>query len=104
MNWDTLADGLRESGTLSADWESTFRAVPRRLFVPDRIHCEGEWIDRRELPVQWNELVGSDIPLVTQLDEDGTTPSTSTYIPPGVAQIIRPQHLEDCMRVLDVGP
>ncbi|MBV6696046.1 methyltransferase domain-containing protein [Kitasatospora aureofaciens] len=103
MNWDTLADGLRESGALSADWESTFRAVPRRLFVPDRIHHQGEWIDRNEHPVQWYELVGSDLPLVTQLDEDGTTPSSSSSMPTVVAQMLRHLDVQEGMRVLDVG-
>ncbi|MFJ9843055.1 methyltransferase domain-containing protein [Kitasatospora sp. NPDC101155] len=103
MNWDTLVDSLRGSGALSADWESTFRAVPRRLFVPDRIHHRGEWIDRTERPVEWYELVGSDLPLVTQLDEDGTTPSSSSSMPTVVAQMLRHLEVADGMRVLDIG-
>ncbi|WP_371516773.1 methyltransferase domain-containing protein [Kitasatospora sp. NBC_01300] len=103
MNWGALVDGLRESGALSADWDSTFRAVPRRLFVPDRIHCEGEWIDRGESRCRWDELVDSDIPLVTQLDEDGTTPSSSSSMPTVVAQMLRHLDVEEGMRVLDVG-
>ncbi|MGW7446683.1 hypothetical protein [Kitasatospora sp. NPDC054795] len=53
MKWNALADALRESGALSADWEPVFRGVPRGLFVPDRIRHGGEWIDRSELPAEW---------------------------------------------------
>lgn len=103
MNRDILADALRESGALSADWEAAFRAVPRRLFVPDRIHHRGEWTDRTENPVEWCELVTSDIPLVTRLDEDGSTPSSSSSMPTVVAQMLRNLQVGDGMRVLDIG-
>ncbi|MFE5582141.1 methyltransferase domain-containing protein [Kitasatospora sp. NPDC056531] len=103
MDWDTLVDDLRKSEALSADWEPAFRAVPRRLFVPDRIRHHGEWIDRTEQPVQWYELVGSDLPLVTRLDEDGTTPSSSSSMPTVVAQMLRHLEVADGTRVLDIG-
>ncbi|MFE4973073.1 methyltransferase domain-containing protein [Kitasatospora sp. NPDC056651] len=103
MDWDALADALRKSGALSADWDTVFRAVPRRPFVPDRIHHGGEWIDRAEHPGQWEELVGSDIPLVTRLDEDGRAPSSSSSMPTVVAQMLRHLQVSDGMRVLDVG-
>ncbi|MFF2746822.1 methyltransferase domain-containing protein [Kitasatospora sp. NPDC058048] len=103
MKWDALTDDLRESGALSAGWEPVFRDVPRRLFVPDRIRHRGEWIDRNEHPVEWGELVESDIPLVTRLDEDGRTPSSSSSMPTVVAQMLRHLQVSDGMRVLDVG-
>ncbi|MEU3558662.1 methyltransferase domain-containing protein [Kitasatospora sp. NPDC006786] len=103
MKWNVLSDALRESGALSADWEPVFRGVPRRLFVPDRIRHGGEWIDRNERPVEWGELVGSDIPLVTRLDEDGRTPSSSSSMPTVVAQMLRHLQVSDSMRVMDIG-
>ncbi|MFD4654186.1 methyltransferase domain-containing protein [Kitasatospora sp. NPDC058444] len=103
MKWNALTDALRESGALSADWEPVFRGVPRGLFVPDRIRHKGEWIDRSEHPLEWGELVASDIPLVTRLDEDGRTPSSSSSMPTVVAQMLRHLQVSDGMRVLDVG-
>ncbi|MGW7583099.1 methyltransferase domain-containing protein [Kitasatospora sp. NPDC054768] len=103
MQWKALADALRESGALSVDWEPAFRAVPRRLFVPDRIHHGGEWIDRTERPVEWRELVASDIPLVTRLDEDGSTPSSAGSMPTVVARMLRHLQVADGVRVLDIG-
>ncbi|MFJ6771503.1 methyltransferase domain-containing protein [Kitasatospora sp. NPDC091257] len=103
MKWNALADALLESGALSADWERAFRAVPRGLFVPDRIHHGGEWIDRTERPVEWGELVGSDLPLVTRLAEDGSTPSSAGSMPTVVARMLRHLQVADGVRVLDIG-
>ncbi|MGW2867785.1 methyltransferase domain-containing protein [Kitasatospora sp. NPDC001225] len=103
MKWNALTDALRESGVLSVDWEPVFRAVPRRLFVPDRVHHGGEWLDRAERPGEWGELVASDVPLVTRLDEDGRTPASSSSMPTVVARMLWHLRVTDGMRVLDIG-
>ncbi|MBO1415089.1 methyltransferase domain-containing protein [Streptomyces sp. FH025] len=103
MGWNQLADTLRESGALSADWERTFRAVPRALFTPERVFHDGEWIDRAKEPARWDALVTADLPLVTRLYGDGATPSSSSSMPTVVARMLRHLGATDGMRVLDVG-
>lgn len=107
MGWETLTAALVEASTLTPDWEPVFRAVPRAELTPDRIHYEDEWIDRRENSARWLDLVNSDLPLVTQLDDgaqDGDgTPTSSSSMPTVVAQMLRHLGVADGMRVLDVG-
>lgn len=103
MNWGELADRLRESGALSADWEETFRAVPRDRFTPARIHHGGEWIDSETSPARWAELADSDLPLVTQLYEGTEIPSSSSSMPTVVATMLRQLDVAEGMRVLEVG-
>lgn len=103
MTWDKLADALRDSGALSADWESTFRSTPRDLFTPDRIFHDGEWIDRAEHPGHWAELVSSDLALVTQVYDGSETPSSSSSMPTVVTQMLRHLDATDGMRVLELG-
>ncbi|MFD7451099.1 methyltransferase domain-containing protein [Kitasatospora sp. NPDC059827] len=103
MTWYELADALRESGALSADWEKAFRATPRELFTPDRILDEGEWLDRAEQPHRWAELVASDLALVTQVYEGTDTPSSSSSMPTVVTQMLRHLDVAEGMRVLELG-
>ncbi|MEY9945554.1 methyltransferase domain-containing protein [Kitasatospora sp. GAS1066B] len=103
MNWGELADRLRESGALSADWEETFRALPRGRFTPTRIYHGGEWIDIETNPARWAELADSDLPLVTQLYEGTEIPSSSSSMPTVVATMLRQLDVAEGMRVLEVG-
>ncbi|MGW2255959.1 protein-L-isoaspartate O-methyltransferase family protein [Kitasatospora sp. NPDC001660] len=103
MSWNQLVDALRQSNALPADWEQTFRAVPRAMFTPDRVLHEGEWTDRAKEPERWDSLVTADLPLVTQVYDDGTTPSSSSSMPTVVAQMLRHLDADDGMRVLEVG-
>ncbi|MFF3110391.1 methyltransferase domain-containing protein [Kitasatospora sp. NPDC057904] len=103
MSWNQLVDALRQSGALSAEWERTFRAVPRSLFTPDRILHDGEWIDRATRPKCWDDLVTADLPLVTQVYDDGTTPSSSSSMPTVVAQMLHHLNATADTRVLEVG-
>ncbi|MCX4756038.1 rRNA adenine N-6-methyltransferase family protein [Kitasatospora purpeofusca] len=103
MTWDKLTDALRESGALSADWEQIFRSTPRDRFTPDRIRVDGEWIERTEHPDRWAEAVSSDLPLVTQVYDGTTTPSSSSSMPTVVAKMLRHLDAAPGMRVLEVG-
>ncbi|MEV7597993.1 rRNA adenine N-6-methyltransferase family protein [Kitasatospora sp. NPDC089797] len=103
MTWDGLTDGLLRSGALSGDWEKVFRGTPRELFTPDRVLDDGAWVDRGEQPRRWDELVTSDLPLVTQVYEGTGTPSSSSSMPTVVAQMLRHLDLSAGMRVLEVG-
>jgi protein-L-isoaspartate(D-aspartate) O-methyltransferase len=111
---DHLIDTLCASGTVSADWEAAFRAVPRHLFVPDTV-----WIGQRpplrpvlrhQDPDEWLELVHSDLALVTQVD-DGTTapgqpgnyPTSSISQPSLVATMLARVELTQGHRVLEIG-
>ncbi|MFJ4190412.1 rRNA adenine N-6-methyltransferase family protein [Kitasatospora sp. NPDC089509] len=103
MTWDELTDALLRSGALSGDWEKVFRATPREWFTPDRILHDGVWIDRGEQPGRWDELVNSDLPLVTQVYDGSETPSSSSSMPTVVTQMLRHLDLSEGMRVLEVG-
>jgi protein-L-isoaspartate(D-aspartate) O-methyltransferase len=91
---------------MRVDWDSTFEAVPRGAFAPDRLFHDGEWIDRSEQPQRWAELVASDIALTTQLDDGGNgngTPTSSSSQPKVVRFMLHHLGAERGMRVLDVG-
>ncbi|MDH6110043.1 protein-L-isoaspartate(D-aspartate) O-methyltransferase [Kitasatospora sp. MAP12-15] len=103
MTWTELTAALLDSGALPAKWEKTFTTVPRTAFTPDRIHHEGKWIDRRTDSARWMELVCSDLPLVTQLYDDGQTPSSSSSMPTVVATMLRHLEVTEGMRVLEIG-
>ncbi|MDH6137666.1 protein-L-isoaspartate(D-aspartate) O-methyltransferase [Kitasatospora sp. MAA4] len=103
MTWAELTSALRESGALTAEWEKAFATVPRTEFTPDRIHYEGEWVDRGKDSARWLDLVCSDLPLVTQLYDDGRTPSSSSSMPTVVATMLRQLDVADGMNVLEVG-
>ncbi|MDH6580703.1 methyltransferase domain-containing protein [Kitasatospora sp. MAP5-34] len=103
MTWDSLTAALRESGALTGEWEKAFLTVPRTAFTPDRIHSDGEWIDRRKDSARWNDLVCSDLPLDTQFYDDDRTPSSSSSMPTVVATMLHHLDVADGMNVLEVG-
>ncbi|MGH3929785.1 MAG: methyltransferase domain-containing protein [Pseudonocardiaceae bacterium] len=109
-----LADALCASGAVGRDWQDAFRGVPRQLFVPDAV-----WIGKRppvrpvirqDDPADWLELVHSDVPLVTQVDDGatapgqpGTYPTSSISQPSLVAMMLARTQLAEGHRVLEIG-
>ncbi|WP_414170020.1 protein-L-isoaspartate(D-aspartate) O-methyltransferase [Streptoverticillium reticulum] len=106
-----------EAGALTSDWLPTFRAVPRELFVPDRIWpgiADGTrqtaLIDRAQDPEAWFEAVYSDIPLTTQWDDGrhtgdglGTTPTSSNSMPRMVFSMLADLDVREGQCVLEIG-
>ncbi|MFR9726050.1 methyltransferase domain-containing protein [Streptomyces sp. MS19] len=112
-----LASALTATGALTADWLPTFLAVPRELFVPDRIWpgiADGTrqtgLVDRAREPGAWLRAVYSDIPLTTQWDEGrhtgdglGTTPTSSSSMPRMVVSMLADLEVGEGHGVLEVG-
>ncbi|MFD7664685.1 methyltransferase domain-containing protein [Streptomyces sp. NPDC059788] len=112
-----LASALVEAGALTADWLPSFEAVPRELFVPDRIWPgiadgtrQNALVDRAKDPNAWFQAVYSDIPLTTQWDdgrqagdEPGVTPSSSNSMPRMVFSMLADLDVREGQRVLEIG-
>ncbi|MFJ2780934.1 methyltransferase domain-containing protein [Kitasatospora sp. NPDC087315] len=112
-----LASALVASGALSSDWLPSFTAVPRELFVPDRIWPgiadgtrQNPLVDRATDPAAWERAVYSDIPLTTQWDDGehegdglGTTPTSSNSMPTMVVSMLRDLDVRPDDRVLEIG-
>ncbi|MEU5439076.1 methyltransferase domain-containing protein [Streptomyces sp. NPDC020719] len=112
-----LAAALVEAGALTPDWLPTFEAVPRELFVPDRIWpgiADGTeqttLVDRAKDPEAWFKAVYSDIPLTTQWDDGrhtgdglGTTPTSSSSMPRMVFSMLADLDAQQEHRVLEIG-
>ncbi len=107
MSWRKLTAALIQVGSLPDDWGPVFLAAPREDFTPDRVNVDGVWVDRAVSPARWTELVHSDLPLVTQLDDGdqvgSDTPSSSSSMPSVVARMLRHLDPQPGMTVLDVG-
>ncbi|MFC8271301.1 methyltransferase domain-containing protein [Streptomyces sp. NPDC057271] len=112
-----LASALVASGALESDWLPTFKAVPRELFVPDRIWPgipdgtrQTPLVDRAADFRAWFKAVYSDIPLTTQWDDGkhtgdglGTRPSSSNSKPSMVFGMLGDLDVRDGHRVLEIG-
>ncbi|MFE2726106.1 methyltransferase domain-containing protein [Kitasatospora sp. NPDC059327] len=112
-----LASALVAGGALSSDWLPSFEAVPRELFVPDRIWPgvadgtrQNPVVHRSQDPEAWRRAVYSDIPLTTQWDDGdhegdglGTTPSSSNSMPTMVFSMLRDLDVRPGDRVLEIG-
>ncbi|GHG45856.1 methyltransferase domain-containing protein [Streptomyces griseocarneus] len=106
-----------KAGALTSDWLGSFQAVPRELFVPDRIWpgiADGTrqtgLVDRAKDPEAWFEAVYSDIPLTTQWDDGrhsgnglGTMPTSSSSMPRMVFSMLADLDVADGHRVLEIG-
>jgi protein-L-isoaspartate O-methyltransferase len=102
---------------LHSDWLPAYRAVPRDLFVPDRIWPgipdgtrQNPLVDRATDPHGWFTAVYSDIPLTTQWDDGrhtgdglGTRPSSSSSQPSMVFTMLADLGVRDGHRVLEIG-
>ncbi|MEU9100784.1 methyltransferase domain-containing protein [Streptomyces sp. NPDC048361] len=112
-----LASALVASGALRSDWLPAFWAVPRDLFVPDRVWPgiadgtrQNPVVDRRKDPDAWLRAVYRDIPLTTQWDDGshtgdglGGTPSSSSSQPHMVFSMLADLDVRDGQRVLEIG-
>ncbi|MCX4750367.1 methyltransferase domain-containing protein [Kitasatospora sp. NBC_01287] len=112
-----LASALLASGALGSEWLGSFHAVPRELFVPERIWpgiADGTGQDpvvyRSVDAGAWWRAVYSDIPLTTQWDDGehegdglGTTPSSSNSMPTMVFSMLRDLDVRPGDRVLEIG-
>ncbi|WP_432128643.1 methyltransferase domain-containing protein [Streptomyces sp. bgisy082] len=112
-----LASALVASGALRSDWSDAYRAVPRAMFVPDRVWPgipegtrQGLLVDRRADPRAWFAAVYSDRPLTTQWDDGehqgddlGTTPTSSNSLPSMVFAMLDDLDVEAGHRVLEIG-
>ncbi|MFD5507264.1 protein-L-isoaspartate(D-aspartate) O-methyltransferase [Streptomyces sp. NPDC127051] len=112
-----LASALVAAGALEPDWLPAYRAVPRDMFVPDRIWpgtSEGTrqnpLVDRAKDPDAWLRAVYSDIPLTTQWDDGnhagdelGKTPSSSSSQPRMVFSMLADLDVGEGHRVLEIG-
>ncbi|MEF2527426.1 MULTISPECIES: methyltransferase domain-containing protein [Streptomyces] len=112
-----LASALITSGALRHDWLPAFGAVPRDMFVPDRIWPgiedgtrQNPVVDRMKDPEGWFRAVYSDIPLTTQWDDGshtgdglGNTPSSSSSRPHMVFSMLKDLDVRDGHRVLEIG-
>ncbi|MFD6970600.1 methyltransferase domain-containing protein [Streptomyces sp. NPDC059949] len=112
-----LASALVAEGTLTSDWLPTFKAVPRELFVPDRIWPgipdgtrQTPLVDRATDPEAWFAAVYSDRPLTTQWDDGnhtgdglGSTPTSSNSMPRMVFSMLADLDIEGGERVLEIG-
>ncbi|AXG82881.1 protein-L-isoaspartate(D-aspartate) O-methyltransferase [Streptomyces paludis] len=109
-----------DAGALAEDWLAAFRAVPRELFVPDRIWpgvADGSrqtaLVDRAKDPVAWRAAVYSDVPLTTQWDDGrhrgdglGTRPTSSSSMPRMVFSMLADLEVtavRDGGRALEIG-
>ncbi|WP_228926920.1 methyltransferase domain-containing protein [Streptomyces sp. DH7] len=112
-----LASALVASGALQDDWLAAYQAVPRDMFVPDRIWpgiADGTRqhpvVDRAKDVDAWFAAVYSDIPLTTQWDDGshtgdgvGETPSSSSSQPHMVFSMLADLGVEDGNRALEIG-
>ncbi|MGH3696794.1 MAG: methyltransferase domain-containing protein [Pseudonocardiaceae bacterium] len=119
-----LVEDLSSSGALAPEWRAAFLAVPRHLFVPDLVWCEGEDgsghypLRRAEQPQSWLEMVYRDEPVITQIN-DGAPPfpavspastpppqavyTSSASMPSVVAEMLTGLRAEPGMSVLEIG-
>ncbi|MBL1102025.1 methyltransferase domain-containing protein [Streptomyces coffeae] len=107
-----LVEQLAEDGHLPTGWRDALTYVDRARFIPDRIWTRGpdgyQPLDKADDPDHWHQLVYSDIPLVTQVeDPPGTavaqTPSSSASMPRIVTAMLAALDIHDGQRVLEIG-
>jgi protein-L-isoaspartate(D-aspartate) O-methyltransferase len=113
-----LFDSLVDQGEISRRWAAAMHAVPRHRYIPDAIyrHDQGRSgndlvpVRRGEQPDEWLNLVYSDIPVNTQVndghpDPDGTgfEVSSSSSAPSVMAGMLDDLDAQPGMRVLEIG-
>lgn len=102
-----LANELRETGT-PAPISDVFARVRRHQFIPDRVWTEdGDEVVRSATPDAWHQLVYSDAPVTTQLDDGATggwgVPTSSSSAPSIMATMLDAAAIEPGARVLEIG-
>ena len=108
----SAGDELQAGGYLAPGWRRAFKAVPRHLFIPDRVWHEGpdgyRMLRRADDQERWWDLAYSDEAIVTQV-EDGQEkdlsayPSSSASMPRMVASMLAALDADAGHRVLEIG-
>lgn len=102
-----LLDALAASGALPLEWRPAFDAVPRHQFVPREVWKQEATCVPVTTEAAWWDLVYSDEPIVTQLDDGkggGPGVATSSGSKPSlVARMLGALDVADGHRVLEIG-
>ncbi|MEV7026184.1 methyltransferase domain-containing protein [Kitasatospora sp. NPDC093558] len=93
------------------EWFKALAAVPRHLFIPDRIWVgdDNEPLHRAEDPAGWLRAAYANAPVVTQVNDgadpgDGEVwPSSSASMPSVVVRMLEDLDVRSGMTVLEVG-
>lgn len=100
---------------MASPWRESMQAVPRRLFVPDRIWHETDSgllpLHRAEHPGRWEELAEGDRYVITQVDDGqpvgpgraGKLVTSSVSMPALVADMLDHLDAHEGHRVLEIG-
>ncbi|MCA1219746.1 methyltransferase domain-containing protein [Streptomyces sp. 8L] len=106
-SYAALVRSLDERGLLSPRWRAVWQELPRHLFIPPRVWRQGPEGCEPVGPDAWWSLVGSDEPVILQVDdgdEDGPGIATSSNSKPSmVARMLGLLDLEPSHRVLEIG-
>lgn len=112
-----MVERLVAAGAVSEDWRRAFDAVPRHLFIPDLIWCQGDRgllpHRRAEDPEGWLAAAYADDAVITQVDdgepsgsvegEIGLTATSSASMPTVVAEMLMALKAGEEMRVCEIG-
>ncbi|WP_327679886.1 methyltransferase domain-containing protein [Kitasatospora sp. NBC_00458] len=98
-------------GEIRDEWVKALTAVPRHLFIPNRIWVgeNNEPLDRANDPTGWLSAAYANAPVVTQVNdgtdsEDGEVwPSSSASMPSVVVRMLEDLAVREGMKVLEVG-
>ncbi|MEV6575642.1 methyltransferase domain-containing protein [Streptomyces sp. NPDC051577] len=107
---DELARILTAKGSLDGSWADTVRAVPRELFVPDRIEVDETVYSRTRDPDGWARVVYDDVPVTTQVNDglpvgEGAyrLPTSSSSMPTVMLEMLRLLDVRSGLRVFEAG-
>lgn len=114
MTVDALIRELDSAGNLPAGFGDLLRAVPRELFIPDRIWIEENGkdrpVDRQVEPERWLAAAYSTDAIVTQFDDGrtkwpdiGARPTCSASAPGVVGAMLSALNVQPGQSVLEVG-
>ncbi|WP_274559310.1 methyltransferase domain-containing protein [Streptomyces spiramyceticus] len=103
-----LVELLAKQGLLSERWREVWERVPRHRFIPPTVwRQEPERCEPVSTEAEWWQLVYSNEPVVTQIDDgaaDGPGVATSSNSHPGmVATMLQHLNVEDGTKVLAIG-
>ncbi|WP_329577888.1 methyltransferase domain-containing protein [Kitasatospora sp. NBC_01250] len=93
------------------EWAKALTAVPRHLFIPDRIWVgdDNEPLIRADDPAGWLRASCANAPVVTQVNdgaapgEGAVWPSSSASMPSVVVRMLEDLDVREGMRVLEIG-
>ncbi|MFC7330980.1 methyltransferase domain-containing protein [Marinactinospora rubrisoli] len=109
VTWESRRARLAASLDTADPICAAFAAVPRHLFIPERVWPElvGPALDRTADPRAWADLVYSDTPVTTEVNDGAegrvNRPSSSSSMPSVMAKMIEAAAIGPGMRVLEIG-